>query len=102
MSELRYQRNRSIISNEKECFICGNPNVEKHHIFGGNGRRDVSDRYGCWVWLCNRHHTGSNQAVHTDKDLDLHLKCLCQRKWEERFGDRAEFIRLFTKSYLEE
>lgn len=91
----------SIMSNERECYLCKTPlNLHKHHIFEGVGRRQLSEDYGCWVYLCARHHNMSNQGVHFNKTLDLRLKQECQRRWEGKHGTRADFIRIFGASYL--
>lgn len=92
---------KSIISNEPECLVCKTTlDLHKHHVFGGNGRRKVSEEYGCWVYLCARHHNMSKAGVHFNKTLDTKLKQECQRAWEARYGDRAVFIRTFGRSYL--
>lgn len=89
---------------ERECFICQNPNVARHHIYGGHGRRPVSDDEGCWVYLCPRHHNMSDFGVHFDKELDMFFKADCQRRWERREGIKEPghetFIRLMGRSYV--
>jgi hypothetical protein len=42
----------------------------------------------------------SNEGVHFNRELDLRIKRLCQEKWENEFGDRADFINVFGKSFL--
>lgn len=91
---------KSIISNEKECFVCGDKRVlHLHHIYEGLGRRQQSDKWGCWVYLCPRHHNMSNEGVHFNKELDLKLKRLCQKRFEELYPD-VDFIKEFRRSYL--
>lgn len=91
----------SIMSGERECYLCGNPNVHKHHIYGGTGRRNIADREGCWVYLCPAHHNMSKHGVHFDKALDDRLKQECQIVWmlNNDCGER-EFAALFGRSYL--
>ena len=92
---------KSLISNAKQCLVCGTTyNLHKHHIYGGNGRRDKSEKYGCWVYLCFRHHNGAGVGVHFNKALDLRLKQDCQKEWENQFGSRDDFIKTFGRSYL--
>lgn len=92
---------RSIISNEPVCYVCGTPfNLHRHHVYPGSGRRQISEKYGCWVYLCARHHNMSNAGVHFDKKLDMHLRRLCQEKWEGVHGNREEFVMAFGLSYL--
>ena len=91
---------KSIISNEHKCFVCGFPYVHKHHIYGG-ARRTMSEHFGLWVYLCPYHHNMSDVGVHFNKQLDLTLKKMGQRKFEETHT-REEWHRYFGRSYLEE
>lgn len=90
------------MSNEKKCWVClSTRDLHKHHVFGGMGRRRVSEREGCWVYLCRYHHNGSNYSVHHSSNMDKWLKALCQQAWEnEHNGDRELFIKTFGKSYI--
>ena len=92
---------KSIISNEKECLICGSKqDLHKHHIIHGYGSRRISEEQGCWCFLCGRHHDMSNEGVHFNIPFDIMLKKYCQEKWEQVNGDRAKFIQIFGKSFL--
>ena len=71
----------SIINNEKKCLVCGTTyNLHLHHIFEGTGKRKVSEQYGCWCYLCAKHHNMSDEGVHFNKELDLKLKSDIKRK----------------------
>ena len=90
----------SILSNERRCFFCGETmNLHRHHIYGGTANRKISEKHGCWVYLCAKHHNMSNQSVHNDREMDLALKQICQKKMEKEIT-RDEFIRIFGKSFL--
>ena len=90
---------KSLLSNEKECLVCKTTqNLHKHHIYAGANRK-ISEEYGCWVYLCFKHHNGSNYGVHYDRELDLALRRECQRAFEEKY-DRATFVRKIGRSYL--
>lgn len=92
---------RSLMDNERKCFVCGTTlNLHKHHIYGGVGRRKVSERYGCWCYLCAAHHNMSDAGVHFNKTLDTQLKMECQKRWEAKHGERQDFIRTFGRNYL--
>jgi len=92
---------KSLLSNTRECYVCGTTyDLHKHHIYGGHGRRNLSEKYGCWVYLCAPHHDMSDQGVHFNKALDIDLKSQCQRAWESKYGSREQFIKTFIKSYL--
>lgn len=90
---------KSILQSEKECFICKTTaGLEEHHIFPGSRRR-ASEKWGCKVWLCNRHHTGAD-GVQWNARKSLKLKQLAQSKYEQLYGHEA-FINAFGKNYLE-
>lgn len=76
---------KSLLGNYPECYVCHTSiGLHRHHVFEGAGRREISEREGCWVYLCGRHHNLSNRGVHFDKELDLRIKRECQRRWMER------------------
>lgn len=79
-------------------------NLHIHHCFPGVGRRGVSDREGCWVYLCGPHHNMSNHGVHFDRRLDLEIRRRCQTAWERHEGiddpEHKRFIATFGCSYL--
>lgn len=87
---------KSIISNEKKCFICGRTiNLHNHHIMFGKNRKKA-DEDGLTVFLCYEHHEGTN-GVHGKKghELDIKLKkisveiwCKYYNKTEEDFRER--------------
>ena len=91
---------KSIISNEKKCLVCHLPyQLHRHHIFFGTSNRKNSEKYGCWCYLCARHHNMSNDGVHFDKNLDLRLKQMAQKKFEETYPD-LDFLKIFGRNYL--
>ena len=101
-------RGKSILSEEKQCFICNSTMyLECHHVFNG-ANRTKSDEDGCWCWLCSYHHRTGNHAVHKDADRARWLKRYTQRRWEERYmkdheSDEEEareaFLGRYRKSY---
>lgn len=92
---------KSILSNDRQCWLCeARENLHRHHVFYGVANRNLSEKYGCWVYLCARHHNMSNQGVHFNHDFDLLLKKQAQRAWEEHYGTQEDFIQTFGRSYL--
>ena len=92
----------SIISNEPCCLICGTTkDLHKHHIFFGRANRPLSEKYGCWCYLCARHHNMSSFGVHNNRQLDLKLKKQCQEVWENVYGTHEDFMRIFGRNYLD-
>jgi len=91
---------KSILQKEKKCFVCGMDNVlHKHHIYAGVANRPLSEKYGCWVWLCPYHHNMSNHGIHADIELDKKIKQICQERFEETHT-REEFMQIFGRNYL--
>lgn len=91
---------KTVLQKEKKCYVCGTTyNLHDHHIFFSSNRKNAEKR-GLKVWLCGMHHNLSNEGVHFNRELDLHLKKMAQEYYEEHCGNRAEFIREFSKSYL--
>ncbi len=85
----------------KYCYVCGTTeNIHTHHVFYGSSNRKNSEKYGMVVDLCGWHHNLSNAGVHFDKELDLMLKRKYQKMWEEKYGNREDFIKIFGKNYL--
>lgn len=93
-------RGKSLYSEERVCWLCGSPYVECHHVLGGVGRRPISDREGCWVYLCHEHHQGLS-GVHYNADFRNWLRADCQRRWMEANDATVEdFIAVFGENYL--
>jgi len=53
------------------------------------------------VYLCYRHHNGSDAGAHFNKSLDEKLKQECQRAFELKIGNKKEFINIFGRNYLD-
>ena len=88
---------KSIITDDlTQCYICGNPFVELHHVCFGTANRKLSDKYGLIIPLCAEHHRG-NKGVHQDRALDLFLKRMAQEKFEEVYDE--DFIKIFGRRY---
>lgn len=93
---------KSILQDEKVCYITGQTNnLHEHHIYAGS-RRKISEREGFKVYLAGWLHNQSDEGVHgkNGKELDLMLKQHCQMKYEETHS-REEFMALIGKNYLD-
>lgn len=87
---------RSVIQKEKRCFKTGDTrDLHEHHIFGGYGRRQLSEKYGLKIWLRYDWH----DLAHHDRKFALELKKMAQRVFEQTHS-RAEFMNIFGKNYL--
>lgn len=92
---------KSIIQNEKECFICGTTNwLEQHHIFESFNRK-LSEKYGLKIWLCHAHHNEPPEGVHHNKEKMIEVKKIGQKAFMQYYGvDTDRFIQIFGKNYL--
>lgn len=94
---------QSIVSKEKKCLICGSTSNEahlyKHYIFYSSGIEELSEKYGCWCYLCARHIFMSKVGVHCNTALDRKLKEHTQRRFNEVYPEK-DFVRIFGKNYL--
>ena len=87
---------------DKRCFVTGRENgLQKHHIFHGSGKREISDRNGFWCYLVPEKHLAGLGGLHANpgNGLDRALKCICQREYEKTHT-REEFIDLIGKNYI--
>lgn len=91
---------KSIISNERVCYICGSHyGLEKHHCIHGYANRKNAEKAGLWVYLCRIHHTGSRESAHMNAEIDLKLKQIAQTAYEKEHS-REEFMKIFGRSWL--
>ena len=88
-----------IVESMDNCFVCGSPYVEVHHIMYGTANRKLSDKYGLIIPLCQEHHRGQT-GVHFKRDLDIYLKKLAQEKYNSVYGTDRSFLEVFGKNYL--
>lgn len=81
-----------------KCIVCGCTNVEWHHVFYGQHRKN-SGKYGLIVPLCVEHHRGNTGVHGGNGTLDGVLKETAQKAFEKRHTHN-EFMNLFYKNYL--
>lgn len=92
---------KSIMQKDKSCFVCLTEyGLEEHHVFYGTANRKLSEQYGCKIWLCHEHHTGTH-GIHFNRDLDLDVKKYGQRCFEAVYGANTSFREVFGRNYLE-
>lgn len=93
---------KSIVNDEKQCFVCGNKNnLHLHHIFFGKNRKKA-DEDGLVVYLCYQHHEGTN-GVHgkNGSELDKKLKVIAETQWLINNHKKVEdFIYRYGRNYI--
>lgn len=100
-----YKRAKSIMQDDMSCFVCRTTlNLAPHEIFFGTSDREKSCKYGCWVYLCDKHHTATSMGVHQNPKLDNHLKQIAQELFEDYYkpNGREFFMSIFRKNYLDD
>ena len=92
---------KSLLQEEKACYITGSTsNLHRHHCFGSFNRKK-SEKYGMWIYLRSDWHNLSDYGIHFDKELDLRVKRLAQALLEAEEGwNRERFIKEFGRSWL--
>lgn len=92
----------SVFTDDMEhCYFTGTPYCHRHHIFYGS-YRNKSEEYGFVIPLASQLHEFEPESVHgnPNQGLDLQLKQMAQQYFEEHYGTREEFIRIFGKNRL--
>lgn len=95
---MKKKRHPSIIQDEKECYFCGNVlDLDLHHVMSGTNRRHLADEDGLTVYLCRYHHN----KVHQNRELNLLLKRVAQRRYMEYYDKTLEeYLKRYEKSFL--
>lgn len=81
------------------CWECGRYGTEIHHVFYGTANRSLSDKYGMVVGLCYCHHRGRLGVHNGNKELDLRLKQMAQKRFSEIYKEK-DFFAVFGRNYL--
>jgi hypothetical protein len=92
---------KSILSNEKVCFLCGaNGPLEKHHCIGAAYRKK-SEQQGLWVYLCKSCHNIPPNGVHHNRERMDALRATAEQAWIDEYDASIDdFIREFGRNYL--
>lgn len=106
---------KSIMQDTKECYLCRRDAItmgyhggltreglDKHHVIYGTANRKLSEKYGCWVWLCKKHHNEDHGqfAVHYNRHIRQQL-CEDAERAFLRLHSFEEYMDIFGKNYLE-
>lgn len=90
---------RSILSNERKCYICGSVRwIECHHVFGGPNRKK-STKYGLVVYLCHHCHNEPPNGVHFNRKTMDWLRAKGQQAFIEHYPNE-DFLKIFGRNYL--
>lgn len=100
LSKSEKQRFSIFTSNLDKCIICGKFPVNKHEIFFGNGKRQLSIEYGLVIPLCTEEHHNQikQKGIHFDSKLRKDWQIKGQEAFEETYPD-LDFLEIFGKNY---
>lgn len=75
-------------------------NSQRHEIFGGiNRQQSIKD--GLVIFLTLEKHTGSNKAIHKDKEFMNYAHRIGQETWQKYYNKtKEEFIKVYGQNYL--
>ena len=94
------KRVKSVLVEDMEhCVVCGREAINIHHIFCGTAKRKLSDDDGYIIPLCHKHHNGSNEAIHFNRELEKEWRQIAQEHFERK-NSRQAFIQRYGRSYL--
>ena len=87
---------------ENICIICGRAAEAEHHLIFGTAGRNLSEKYGLKVPICNGCHTMNEKCrrVHDNPMAEKLSKMLGQAIFEAKVGSRDDFMKIFGRSYL--
>ncbi len=71
----------------------------KHHIFNGCGLRNLSEKYGLYIYVSALDHVMSSDSLHENPQLLLTLKKIGQVAFEREYPN-LDFVEIFRKNYL--
>jgi hypothetical protein len=94
---------KSILQADKEsCFLCGSHQwLEEHHVFGGSGKRQLSEKYGLKVYLCHYCHNEPQRGVHHNSETMELLQRIAQQRAMLHYRWTVDDFRIiFGKNYL--
>lgn len=92
-------RGKSIMSDEKRCYITGAEwGLHVHHVIHGP-LREMADRNGFWCYLRHDIHRKLHDHAPGFGDLDEFLKRECQTRFEKEHS-RDEWMLLVHRNYL--
>ena len=100
LSKSEKQRFSIFTSNLDKCIICGKFPVNKHEIFFGNGKRQLSIEYGLVIPLCTEEHHNQikQKGIHFDSKLRKDWQIIGQEAFEETYPD-LDLLEIFGKNY---
>lgn len=96
LDKLERKRFSVFTDNMDKCFFCNNPRMDKHEIYRGKNRPN-SMKFGFVLPMCRFHH----DMYQDDVLFNKYWHEIAQKYFEEHYGTRDEFVKIFRKNYLD-
>lgn len=99
----RKQEMKSIVTEyDNICIFCGRQAEAEHHLIFGTAGRELSDKDGLKVPICNNCHNMGDKLhrIHDNPMAERLSKMLGQAMFEAKIGSREEFRKRYGRSYL--
>lgn len=81
--------NKGIVTDYSEiCFICGKPSEAEHHLVFGTSGRELSEKDGLKVPVCNQCHNMGElvKRIHGNPVAEKLSKIIGQLAWEKEYA----------------
>ena len=94
---------KSIVTDHDNiCAICGRPAECEHHLIFGTAGRELSEKDGLKIPMCNGCHNMNEKLrrIHDNPMAEKLSKMLGQAIYESKIGTREEFQERYGRSYL--
>ena len=72
--------------------------LEEHHAIFGTRGRELSEKYGLKIYLCEEHHRTSIEAVHVNHDIAALIQDKAQRAFERHYP-KLDWMEIFGRNY---
>lgn len=101
-SKNKYKKSDEISIMPKSDLYCTErrPGLDRHEVFFGSGKRQLSIEYGLFIFLTpEKHNMDFKKGIHFNKEFRLKVQIIGQRAFEELYG-HDKFMELFGKNYI--
>ena len=91
------RKRKSVFTDDLEhCYLCGNKKDDLHELLGGRNRLNCI-KLGYIIPVCRLCHS----RIQEDNEFKMYWAKKVQLHYEEFVGTREDFIRIFSRNYLD-
>lgn len=96
LSKMERKRKSVFTDDLEHCYLCGNKKDDLHELLGGRNRLNCI-RLGYVIPACRLCHS----RIQDDNEFKMYWAKKVQLHYEEHYGTRDDFIKIFRRNYLE-